>query len=191
MLMGLDMYLSKKTYCKNWSYEKEEEKWKINVSHDGKKVPHIKPERLTYLTEEVGYWRKANHIHKWFVDNIQDGEDDCKTYNVSIEQLQELLDKCYEIRKHCILVITGKTEKIFSVEENKEIEIPVMSMSNKHIAEQLLPTQDGFFFGGTDYDNWYMEDINITIGILEPLMKEAQKYPEMVMRSDYYYQSSW
>lgn len=21
---------------------------------------------------EVGYWRKANHIHKWFVDNVQE-----------------------------------------------------------------------------------------------------------------------
>lgn len=27
------------------------------------------------------------------------------------------------------------------------------------LAAQLLPTQEGFFFGGTDYDEWYFGDI--------------------------------
>lgn len=30
------------------------------------------------IWKEIGYWRKANHIHKWFVDCVQDGEDDCE-----------------------------------------------------------------------------------------------------------------
>ena len=38
------------------------------------------------------YWRKANQIHKWFVDNVQDGNDNCGEYYVSQNQLQELLD---------------------------------------------------------------------------------------------------
>ena len=29
--------------------------------------------------EEVGYWRKANAIHGWFVRNVQNGKDDCGT----------------------------------------------------------------------------------------------------------------
>lgn len=29
---------------------------------------------------EVAYWRKANHIHNWFVQNIQDGIDDLLDY---------------------------------------------------------------------------------------------------------------
>ena len=29
---------------------------------------------------EIGYWRKSNQIHKWFVDNIQEGVDNCATY---------------------------------------------------------------------------------------------------------------
>ena len=40
----------------------------------------------------VMYWRKANQIHKWFVDNTQDGEDECEPTPVSKEQLQQLLD---------------------------------------------------------------------------------------------------
>lgn len=40
------------------------------------------------------YWRKANQIHKWFVDNVQNGEDDCDTYYVSHEKLGELRETC-------------------------------------------------------------------------------------------------
>ena len=41
----------------------------------------------------MGYWRKANAVHNWFVDNVQDGNDGCKHYWVSKEDLQKLLDK--------------------------------------------------------------------------------------------------
>lgn len=42
------------------------------------------------------YWRKANAIHKWFVDNVQEGTDDCGNYHVSREQLEELRDLILE-----------------------------------------------------------------------------------------------
>ena len=40
------------------------------------------------------YWRKANQIHKWFVDNVQGGEDNCGEYYVSDEKLRELRETC-------------------------------------------------------------------------------------------------
>ena len=40
------------------------------------------------------YWRKANQIHKWFVDNVQDGNDNCGEYYVSHEKLKELRETC-------------------------------------------------------------------------------------------------
>ncbi len=42
------------------------------------------------------YWRKANQIHKWFVDNVQGGEDNCGEYYVSHEKLKELLTTCQQ-----------------------------------------------------------------------------------------------
>lgn len=42
----------------------------------------------------VGYWRKANAIHNWFVKNVQDGEDNCEKYYVSREKMTELRDLC-------------------------------------------------------------------------------------------------
>ena len=32
---------------------------------------------LIYEDNQIASWRKANAIHKWFVDNVQDGVDDC------------------------------------------------------------------------------------------------------------------
>ena len=32
-------------------------------------------------------------------------------------------------------------------------------LENHSLAEDLLPTQDGFFFGSTDYNQWYFEDV--------------------------------
>lgn len=44
----------------------------------------------------VGYWRKANAIHGWFVRNVQGGNDNCDEYEVSAEQLRQLRKDCQE-----------------------------------------------------------------------------------------------
>ena len=69
--MGLDMYLSKRTYVKNWDFMKPEELHEVLVTKNGVEVG-IKPQRVSEIVEEVGYWRKANAIHDWFVKNVQD-----------------------------------------------------------------------------------------------------------------------
>ena len=42
---------------------------------------HIEVKEINYsydsFFKEVMYWRKANYIHNWFVENIQNGSDDC------------------------------------------------------------------------------------------------------------------
>jgi hypothetical protein len=43
------------------------------------------------------YWRKANAIHKWFIDNVQNGEDNCGRYYVDREKLRELIDLCRKV----------------------------------------------------------------------------------------------
>ena len=40
----------------------------------------------------------------------------------------------------------------------------------------------GFFFGGTDYDEWYYNDIENTIKILESALEDGDEF---------YYSSSW
>lgn len=152
--MGLDMYLYKKNYIWSGEWVKPEVKQEVIVKTGGEIDAKIKPERVKYVVEEVGYWRKANQIHRWFVENVQKGEDDCGNYWVSREKLEHLLDVC----------------KLVKADQNK--------------AEELLPSLGGFFFGGTEYDEWYFNDIDNTIQILEDVLSDEDA-------DDFEYSSSW
>jgi len=151
--MGLDMYLSKKTYVKNWDFMKPEERTEVVITKGGKPVENIKASRVKYIEEEVGYWRKANQIHRWFVDNVQNGEDDCGDYWVSGDKLKELLELCKKVD------------------------------ADNSLAEDLLPSASGFFFGSVGYDEWYFEQIKNTIKILEEALEDDGE--------GFYYNSSW
>jgi len=140
--MGLDMHLIKKTYI-GAEYEHRNVKGEVNITIDGKPV-NVKFKRISYIIEQVGYWRKANHIHNWFVQNVQEGEDDCEEYYVSKEKVEGLLSVCKKVKEN-------------PTPEN---------------CEKLLPTQSGFFFGGTKYDEYYLNSIDNTITILQGILEE-------------------
>jgi hypothetical protein len=142
--MGLDMYLNKKTYVKQWEY-KGDDNYKVEVTKKGEPVDHIKSERIKYVIEEIGYWRKANQIHKWFVDNVQKGNDNCDEYSVETSDLEILLGLCEQV------------------------------LENNELAPQLLPTTSGSFFGGTEYDEWYFKDLKHTVEIIETVLSEREE----------------
>ena len=152
--MGLDMYLYRKHYVKNWDHTGE--RWQVSVSHNGEPVPadQIDPAKVAYVTEQVAYWRKANQIHAWFVANVQDGVDECQASYVSEEKLAELLAAVRAV------------------------------LADHSRAQELLPTQSGFFFGGTDVDDWYFKDLEETEQMLAPLVESETS-------GEYEYQSSW
>lgn len=182
--MGLDMYLTKKTYVKNWSHMSEDEKHKITVKRGGKIRKDIKPERISSIEESVAYWRKANQIHNWFVDNVQDGVDDCKEYYVDETQLEELLELCKKVKQSTEMV-EDMIENGYTFEngQKKYNYVDGKRLKDTSVAEELLPTSSGFFFGGTGYDEWYMSQIDYTIETIEGLLKEGG--------GDFYYQASW
>ncbi len=46
----------------------------------------------------------------------------------------------------------------------------------KHkLAEELLPTQCGFFFGSTEYDDWYFKDVKDCLKQMKHLLKELKE----------------
>lgn len=93
--MGLDMYLTKKVYIGS-NHEFNRVHITLKVTQRGSPVK-INTDKIKYIAEEAGYWRKANQIHKWFVDNVQDGKDDCQESYVSFEQLQSLKELCLKV----------------------------------------------------------------------------------------------
>lgn len=189
--MGLDMYLRRKHYV-GAQYDFRNVKGNIDIMIGEKKLP-INFNKVEYIEEQIGYWRKANAIHKWFVDNVQDGEDDCKEYYVDLEHLEELLGLCKEVKEKAIIK-EGKVISYYTFDENAN-KIPHYEegkiIENAEEIAKILPTQEGFFFGGTQYDQWYMEDIEYTIEMLSSIIEEEKKWNKDKYYSDYYYCSSW
>lgn len=128
------------------------------------------------ITREVGYWRKANAIHNWFVENVQDGEDDCGYYVVTKEQLQTLKELCQKVYD----TLDDNNMKTITDEDGYKIEV----YNNTELADDLLPTVDGFFFGGTEYTKYYKEDLLDTIKICN----NCQDIPDNM---EILYHSSW
>jgi len=160
--MGLDMYLYKTTKTKTIPFKKLKginnflykhcyhNKKSLSSAIDiiARHYPEIKKVKIYSegkyfftLFSQIAYWRNANAIHRYFVQNVQNGKDDCGYYQVSPDVLTNLLTLCEKVEKHL------------------------------HLAPELLPTQDGFFFGKTDYNDWYFYQLKETIKQIKNILK--------------------
>lgn len=102
--------------------------------------------------------------------------------------LEELLDICNQVVANSKLIdakiVNGYTfdsnfNEVCNYVDGKKIEEP-------SVAEALLPTCSGFFFGGTDYDEWYLENVKDTIEIIQTILETTDFETQMI-----YYCSSW
>ena len=188
--MGLDMYAVRRTHVKKWKHEPPSEEYSVQVTKGGEPVADIDPERISQVDEEVMYWRKANHIHAWFVENVQDGIDNCASYYVSDEKLEELLGLCKRVIRASKLV-DGAVLASYSWDSETKQRIENREagkvIKNPKVAQELLPRQEGFFFGGYEYDEWYLKDVQDTHDWIVQTFKDRAKG----ILSDIYYSSSW
>lgn len=144
--MGLDMYLYAEKYVSNYSHQTEgKEDFEAALKALDFPVSIHSPHIL--ITGCVMYWRKANAIHSWFVENVQGGVDECQRSYVPKEKLRELIQACKD--------------------------------------DDLTPVS-GFFFGSTDKDDWYYEDLKQTVNELESILADPKSED-----LSFYYQSSW
>ena len=156
------MYLYKKTYVQNWEHNPPEQHHQIEIKRGGVLREDIKPNRICYITEQVAYWRKFNALHGWFINNCGGGVDECQDISVDEEKLKELLETLKEVS------------------------------SNFTKAEELLPPTQGFFFGSDEVDEYYKEEVNSTIKIIEDLLEENEQSKQYGLYSgDFEYKASW
>ena len=153
--MGLDMFLYAKRYM-GWEFHADT---KTKASEVQKIFPELEPfgkdgNPVSYVVANVGCWRKANAIHRWFVENVQNGNDDCQTYFVPREHLVTLRQICRDV------------------------------LADNSKAEELLPTQSGFFFGGTAYGEDYLYTVENTADIIDICLELPNEW-------DFEYQASW
>ena len=154
--MGLDQYLQAKTTVVGGEHIKTSDVYDKVLSAVGSPTVRDTSVPTATVSVQVGYWRKENAIHQWFVDNCQGGEDDCREAYVSRDSLTALKTLCEQV------------------------------LADNSLARELLPTTDGFFFGSTDYDEWYFAGLRDTVEIVKDLT-DTDEYKNW----EFYYQSSW
>lgn len=174
--MGLDMFLKSMPRVKGYSFEqlvKLDDKMREFDSLNSMKgiIPNVVLKNVKkvgkYITwysisEQVAYWRKANQIHRWFVNIVQGGEDDCNPY---------------EVTKDHVIMLLNDVKTVLGAKSKKD---------GISVAQEVLPTQSGFYFGNTEYDNLYYRNLEETETMLEKILKTFD------FENNYlYYRSSW
>ena len=79
---------------------------------------------------EISYFRKVNFLVEYF-ENILGVDEilNCQNYTIDKEDIEELISRCQFV------------------------------LAEPELAKELLPTQPGFFFGNTEYNKYYLEDV--------------------------------
>ena len=161
--MGLDQYLTAKKYVSKFDYSDMQNR--IITQEYMDLLPMDTPDIAQYgefagitVTYPVGYWRKANAIHNFFVQGIGGGEDNCQEMWVSRETLVDLRGRCVDV-----------------------LNADNMEAKAKEVG---LETTSGFFFGDTEYGDWYKDDLRLTIDICSKVLALPDEY-------ELHYQASW
>ena len=159
---------------------------KANGGYDFYSEPFLKEgvtdEKIRQLLEyhmehhfppEDVYFRKANFVYKYFQPYLV--EEECVVTKEMVEELLSRCDRIIEVAKEEGVSFKGNNlaKKYFYCdnfydlsedEQKEEIERVNYEQNNLPngwigVAEDLLPTTEGFFFGSTEYGMWYLEDI--------------------------------
>ena len=190
--MGLDMYLRAQKYVSGWRHNPDEETNEyerlVEMFGMGEFVTDDSPS--AYVEFTVGYWRKANQVHSWFVRECQGGVDECQATDVAIEQLVDLREVCLRVLASTKLVPGQVIHSVLYSNEHPKGAVqmqPGQIMEDPTEAERWLAPEDGFFFGNQDFDEGYWQDLQRTVAIVDRclLLNDTPGYWSFV------YQSSW
>jgi hypothetical protein len=156
--MGLDMYLYRREYLSNYSWGSEHDNEK-SAFHVIADAIGIQPcGGAPHIQVEVCVaYWRKANAIHKWFCDLDGGRDECQNIYVTRKNLVELSELCRTALLH-----------------------PAMAAS-------VLPTQPGFFFGSTDYDEWYMEDMKNTVAQLDKVLESV---PEGSW-NDFIYRSSW
>ena len=191
--MGLDMYLYATKHAGNWDHFPQTEKDQYNrviatVGITNEDFRHLDTGKSVDVSMKIAYWRKANAIHKWFVDTCQNGNDDCRLAEVEREQLEQLVCLCKQALT-TLETVEGDVRTGTSYHPDGRVvehRRPGRVVAQPDLAHNMLPTQSGFFFGSTDYDEGYLDDLQNTVKQLEAVLNNP-KFNDW----SFEYHSSW
>ena len=99
-----------------------------------------------YKIKRIGYFRKVNFLIPFFESQLGCEIENLRKIKIDKEDAEELLRRCSAV------------------------------LDDHSRAKELLPTQEGFFFGNTDYNDYYFEDVeSVRDYVKDTLLPEFDK----------------
>lgn len=196
--MGLDQYLNvtittaKKTIAPERLQRTKETLNSLLKSHQVNDIYTINPEystvelepvvnidgyntnnyELFHVSDTERYYCKANQIQNYFEERFYEDGNDCDS-----DEYDNVVTKIDD------LTIDDIIARINNIESNKET------------AKEEFPTTEGFFYGSTEYDEFYFEKNNEFKSDLIELQKIRNEINEKLKNTDYHaiitYSSWW
>lgn len=109
----------------------------------------------TKLGEEILYYRKVNFLIPFFEDSILYEEAGFILSSVHKDEIKNLIDFCE------------------------------MVLKNREKAPEILPTEEGFFFGSTEYDDYYFKCVQNVLNDFKMLLKDFEEDCKYYIIFDY------
>lgn len=117
------------------------------------------------IAEECGYFRKVNFLLPYFGYG-----ENCSDNEISKGELENLVVACNK-------VLTAYDKRDEEPEPDDEDDAEPW----EDLADCYLPTSSGFFFGSTDYDEWYISDVREAKEWAEKLLADLEDDDMVVM----------
>ena len=109
----------------------------------------------TKLGEEILYYRKVNFLIPFFEDSVLYEEMGFILSSVHKDKIKDLIDSCE------------------------------MVLKNRKKAPEILPTEGGFFFGSTEYDDYYFKCVQEVLSNFKELLKDFEEDCKYYIIFDY------
>ena len=96
--MGLDIYLSKKTFI-GAMFRSSEVNGTINITKHGKQIP-IKLQRVSYVIEDIYHGNKTHWLHSWLNHELPEMLGNAEEREIDCDVMDRLHRVCIEILAH-------------------------------------------------------------------------------------------
>ena len=189
------MYLSAKRFFSGYEFVEQEKREMYNRITEMVGVKGTTEAPSAEVSVNIGYWRKANAIHGWFVRELAGGRDECQSIYVPREKLEELRALCVSTladQPAVVMPAQGGTY-VQNAEVNKPFAEGLMDIlkteamkaqfNDPNDTDPLRPVR-GSFFGSDVKDEWYYQDLKDTVEIIDGALALDKSW-------SFEYQASW
>lgn len=135
-------------------------------------------ERLEEIRKELAteYLKSIDERNSKLINELEDEEEKINPWNeVAYFRKVNFLIPFFGYEENCSNIEIDKYQVEDLIEACKEV------LANHDKASFLLPTETGFFFGSTDYDDWYFDDVQNVKEKFEEILADFDRDEDILL----------